>query len=92
MDRVRSLTAALRWRAGTADVDGAEDRAGMSIKDAKLSDEGDSLHVTTGPAANYWMDGANASGNYTVKATFHEPKYMNLNSASAPLRCIHRRQ
>jgi hypothetical protein len=66
------------------DIDAAEKRAGMSIKDAKLSQEGDSLHATTGPAANYWMDGANASGDYTVKATFHEPKYMNLNTHPHP--------
>ncbi len=66
------------------DVDAAEKRAGMSIRDAKLSQEGDSLHVTTGPAATYWMNGANASGDYTVKATFHEPKYMNLNTHPHP--------
>jgi hypothetical protein len=66
------------------DVDAAEERAGMSIRDAKLSQEGDSLHAITGPAATYWMDGANASGNYTVKATFHEPKYMNLNTHPHP--------
>ena len=56
----------------------------MSIRDAKLSQEGDSLHATTGPAATYWMNGANASGHYTVKATFHEPKYMNLNTHPHP--------
>ena len=66
------------------DVDAAEERAGMSIRDAKLSQDGDSLHVTTGPAASYWMNGANASGDYTVKATFHEPKYMNLNTHPHP--------
>jgi hypothetical protein len=66
------------------EVDAAEKRAGMSIRDAKLSQEGDSLHATTGPAATYWMNGANASGDYTVKATFHEPKYMNLNTHPHP--------
>lgn len=66
------------------DVDTAEEKAGMSIRDAKLSKEGDSLHATTGPAATYWMNGANASGDYTVKATFHEPKYMNLNTHPHP--------
>lgn len=30
------------------------------------------------------MDGANASGDYTVKATFHEPKYTNLNTHPHP--------
>ncbi len=66
------------------DIDAAEEKAGMSIKDAKLSQEGESLHATTGPAVNYWMDGANASGDYTVNATFHEPKYMNLNTHPHP--------
>ena len=34
------------------EVDAAEERAGMmSIRDANLSQEGDSLHATTGPAA-----------------------------------------
>ena len=66
------------------EVDAAEEKAGMSIKDARLSQEGDSLHATTGPAVAYWMNGANASGNYTVKATFYEPKYMNLNTHPHP--------
>ena len=66
------------------EVDPAEEKAGMSIQDAKLSQEGDSLHATTGPAATYWMNGANASGDYTVKATFHELKYMNLNTHPHP--------
>jgi hypothetical protein len=65
-------------------VDPAETKAGMSIKDARLIQEGDSLHVTTGPAATYWMNGASASGDYTVKASFLEPKYMNLNTHPHP--------
>ena len=66
------------------DVDVSEEKAGMSIRDAKLSQDGDSLHATTGPAATYWMNGASASGDYTVKATFLEPRYMNLNSHPHP--------
>jgi len=66
------------------EVDAAEEKAGMGIRDAKLAQEGESLHATTGPAATYWMNGANASGEYTVKATFHEPKYMNLNTHPHP--------
>ncbi len=68
----------------SGDVDAAEEKAGMSIRDAKLSQDGDSLHATTGPAATYWMNGANASGDYTVKATFMEPRYMSLNSHPHP--------
>jgi hypothetical protein len=44
------------------EVDAAEGRAGMSIRDAKLSQEGDSLHSNTGPAVTYWMNGATPPG------------------------------
>ena len=65
-------------------VDAAEEKAGMTIDSAKLTQEGDALHTTTGPATTYWINGARASGDYTVKATFNEPKYMNLNSHPHP--------
>ena len=32
----------------------------------------------------YWNPANKASGNYTVKATFSEPKYMNLNNHPHP--------
>jgi hypothetical protein len=57
---------------------------GMSVNDAKLSMEGNVLHVTTGPAITYWNPANKASGDYTVKATFTEPKYMNLNDHPHP--------
>ncbi len=63
---------------------GQADGHGANIKDAKLSGEGSALHVTTGPAVTYWNPGNKASGNYTVKATFTESKYMNLNSHPHP--------
>jgi len=65
-------------------VDAAEERAGMTLNDARLIQEDDALHVTTGPATTYWMSNATASGDFTVKATFNEPKYMNLNSHAHP--------
>ncbi len=65
-------------------VDAAEEKAGMTLNDARLIQEGDALHVTTGPATTYWMSNATASGDFTVKATFNEPKYMNLNSHAHP--------
>jgi len=40
--------------------------------------------VTTGPAVTYWNPANTASGSYTVKATFTEPKYMNLNNHPHP--------
>jgi hypothetical protein len=42
------------------------------------------MHVITGPAVTYWNPANKATGNYTVKATFNEPKYMNLNSHPHP--------
>ena len=42
------------------------------------------FHVTTGPAVSYWTTTNMASGNYTVKATFTEAKYMNLNDHPHP--------
>ncbi len=57
---------------------------GQSINEAKLTKEGNALRVTTGPAAAFWNESDKASGNYTVKATFTEPKYMDLNSHPHP--------
>ncbi|MGE5243503.1 MAG: hypothetical protein ACM3SQ_04680 [Betaproteobacteria bacterium] len=62
---------------------GRADR-GRPVNDAKLTKEGDALHVTTGPAVTYWNPANKASGDYTVKATFTEAKYMNLNDHPHP--------
>jgi hypothetical protein len=56
----------------------------MTLDAARLVGEGQALHVTTGPATSYWKTDAMASGDFTVKATFNEPKYMNLNSHPHP--------
>jgi hypothetical protein len=63
------------WQ-GTVDPNAA--KAGQTVNNAKLAKVGDALAVTTGPAVTYWNPANKASGNYTVKATFTEPKYMNL--------------
>ena len=65
-------------------VDPAEAGSGMTLNDARLRAEGRNLHVTTGPAVSYWRADALATGNFTVKAKFTEPKYMNLNSHPHP--------
>ena len=65
-------------------VDPSAEKAGQTVNDAKLTEEGGVLHVTTGPAVAYWNPANKAVGNYTVKATFTEPKYMNLNSHPHP--------
>ena len=68
----------------TGKIDAKEEAAGMTLNSAKLAKDGDVLHVTTGPAVTYWNSENKASGDYTVKATFHEPKFMNLNSHPHP--------
>jgi hypothetical protein len=68
----------------TGEIDAAEAGRGMVLANAKLTQEGSTLHVTTGPATTYWNPKNTASGNYTVKATFNEPKFMNLNSHPHP--------
>lgn len=65
-------------------VDARAAAAGESVNDAKLFKEGDALHVTTGPAITYWNPANLATGEYTVRATFHEPKYMSLNNHPHP--------
>lgn len=66
----------------TGKIDASE--PGKTIKDAKFAKQGNAFDVTTGPAVTYWNPANQASGNYTVKATFNEPKYMNLNSHPHP--------
>jgi len=68
----------------TGEIDAKEKNAGMTINNAKLAKEGNALLVTTGPAVTYWNPANKASGDYTVKATFKEPKYMNLNNHPHP--------
>jgi hypothetical protein len=68
----------------TGKIDANEERAGHTLNDAKLARQGDTFHVTTGPAVSYWDPANKASGDYTVKATFTEPKYMNLNNHPHP--------
>lgn len=64
----------------TGKIDASSMKQGRTLNDAKFAQEGASLHITTGPAVTYWNPANTASGDYTVKATFMEPKFMNLNS------------
>ncbi|MBV8706494.1 MAG: hypothetical protein JO182_23825 [Acidobacteriaceae bacterium] len=68
----------------TGKIDAKEEQSGQSLSNAKLAKEGGALHVTTGPAVTYWNPANKATGNYTVKATFKEPKYMSLNTHPHP--------
>src|SRR5687767_10642120 len=68
----------------TGKIDAKEEAAGMTLNSAKLAKDGDALHVVTGPAVTYWNPDNKATGDYTVKATFKEPQYMNLNNHPHP--------
>lgn len=68
----------------TGKIDAKEEAAGLTLNSAKLAKDGDALHVVTGPAVTYWNPANKATGNYTVKATFKEPKYMSLNNHPHP--------
>ena len=65
-------------------IDANEASRGSVLENAKLAAEGSGLHVTTGPAVAYWNPKNVATGDYTVMATFSEPKYMALNSHPHP--------
>jgi hypothetical protein len=68
----------------TGQIDAAEAKRGQALSNAKLVSVGNTLQVTTGPAVAYWNPSNRATGDYTVKATFTEPKYMNVNDHPHP--------
>lgn len=65
-------------------VDKSGENANLTVNDAKFVTMGSGMHVTTGPAITYWNPANMASGNYTVKATFAEPKFQGLNNHPHP--------
>jgi hypothetical protein len=65
-------------------IDANAEKQGQTVNDDKFSPEGKVMHVTTGPAVTFWNPKNMAKGDYTVSATFNEPKYMNLNSHPHP--------
>jgi hypothetical protein len=69
----------------TGKIDANEAGRGMVLENAKLAPEpGGGMRVTTGPAVTYWNPANKATGDYTVKATFNEPKFQNLNTHPHP--------
>jgi hypothetical protein len=65
-------------------IDAQEEKAGLALNNARLSEAGGVLTVRTGPATTYWNPANRATGNYTVKATFTESNYMGLNNHPHP--------
>jgi hypothetical protein len=65
-------------------VDEGAAKQGQSVKDDKFAPEGTGFRVTTGPAVDFWNPKNVGKGDFTVSATFSEPKFMNLNSHPHP--------
>ena len=65
-------------------MDNSKENTGSTIQDGKIAMEGQAIKITTGPSAVYWNPKNVAQGNYTVKATFNEPEYMNINTHAHP--------
>jgi hypothetical protein len=84
-DAARSVTDGGVFVTGwTGKIDAREATAGQVLANAKFASEGQGFRVTTGPAVTYWNPANRAAGDYTVKATFTEPKYMALNTHPHP--------
>jgi len=84
-DESRALTDGGIFAAGwEGRIDAGEAASGLTLSNSRLSQSGDTLFVTTGPAVAYWNPANTASGTYTVRATFTEPEYMNLNNHPHP--------
>src|SRR3954454_15316470 len=64
----------------TGKIDAGSVRQGRTLNDSKFVQESNAIHVIAGPATTFWNPANTASGDYTVKATFLEPKFMELNS------------
>ena len=64
----------------TGKVDASSARQGRKLEDAKLAQDGNTIRATTGPATTFWNPANTAKGDYTIKASFLEPKFMELNN------------
>lgn len=83
-DSIKVAGGGVMVKGWTGKIDPKEQAAGLTINSSKLEKDGKALHVTTGPATTYWNPANTAKGDYTVSATFLEPKYMNLNDHPHP--------
>lgn len=61
-------------------VDAGAAKKGQTINDSKFEEKDGAFHISAGSASTYWNPANTASGDYTVSATFTEPKM----SASHP--------
>ena len=55
-------------------IDAAAAKQGKTINDSKFEEKNGAFHIAAGSASTYWNPANTASGNFTVGATFTEPK------------------
>lgn len=63
---------------------GRPDPGTGAVNDSSLDVKGSNIEVHTGPAMLYWNPANKRTGDYTVSATFTEPKYMSSNDHPHP--------
>ena len=63
---------------------GRPDPGTGAVNDASLDVKGSDIEVHTGPAMLYWNPANKGTGDFTVTATFSEPKYMSSNDHPHP--------
>jgi hypothetical protein len=49
-------------------------KQGLTVNDSKFAPEGNGFRLMTGPAGLYWNPANTSKGDFTVRATFTEPK------------------
>jgi hypothetical protein len=63
---------------------GRPDAGTGAINDSSLDVKGNDIEIHTGPAMLYWNPANKGAGDFTVSATFTEPKYMSSNDHPHP--------
>ena len=64
--------------------EGRPDPGTGAVNDSSLDVKGSDAEIHTGPAMLYWNPANKATGDFTVSATFTEPKYMSSNDHPHP--------
>lgn len=62
------------WQGKTDPAGSTSNKQGLTINDSKFAPEGKGFRVTTGAAGLYWNPAHTGTGDYSVRATFTEPK------------------
>jgi hypothetical protein len=55
-------------------VDAGAAKKGQTINDSRFEEKNGAFHISAGSASTYWNPANTAAGDYTVSATFTEPK------------------